>query len=109
MLSNDSVDDLVDPSAIMMVGDLPSDNSNLMADLDDNGSLLGTGAGGSPMEFFGSLNTPLISPTTTASVITSGRSVVSGGGGGGAVGNGGGGGGSTTASYYHQGTDLNPS
>lgn len=94
LLSNDSVDGLVDPAAIMMVGDLPSDNSNLMADLDDNGSLLGTG-GGSPMEFFGSVNTPLISPTTTASVITSGRSVTSGGG--------------TTASFYHQGADLNPS
>ncbi|XP_065092200.1 basic helix-loop-helix ARNT-like protein 1 isoform X2 [Ochlerotatus camptorhynchus] len=93
LLSNDSVDDLVDPAAIMMVGDLPSDNSNLMAELDDNGSLLGVG-GGSPMEYFGSVNTPLISPTTTASVITSGRSVAGGG---------------TTASYYHQGADLHPS
>lgn len=94
LLSNDSVDGLVDPAGIMMVGDLQSDNSNLMADLDDNGSLLGAG-GGSPMEFFGSVNTPLISPTTTASVITSGRSVASGGG--------------TAGSYYHQGADLNPS
>lgn len=94
LLSNDSVDDLVDPADIMLVGDLPSDNSNLMAALDDNGSLLGVG-GRSPMEFFGSVNTPLISPTTTASVITSGRTVASGGG--------------TIASYYHQDADLNPS
>ncbi|XP_019543232.2 basic helix-loop-helix ARNT-like protein 1 isoform X2 [Aedes albopictus] len=92
------VDDLDQPSLLME--DFPSDSSNLMADLDNNGSLLG---GDSPLEFFSSINTPMISPTTaTASVITSSRSVGAGGGAGapGATG---------TAGSFYQGADLNPS
>lgn len=89
------VDDLDPPS--LMMEDFPSDSSNLMADLDNNGSLL---EGDSPLEFFSSINTPLISPTTaTASVITSSRSV-GGTGTGGASG---------TAGSFYQGADLNPS
>lgn len=95
------VDDLDQPS--LMMEDFPSDNSNLMADMDNSGSLL---EGGSPLEFFSSISTPLPSPTTaTASVITSSRPVT----GGGAVGGTGAGGAAATAGSFYQGADLNPS
>ncbi|XP_062553523.1 hypoxia-inducible factor 3-alpha-like isoform X2 [Armigeres subalbatus] len=94
------VDDLDQPS--LMMDDFPSDNSNLMADLDNNGSLL---EGGSPLEFFSSISTPLTSPTTaTASVITSSRSVTGAGAVGGASA-----GAAAAAGSFYQGTDLNPS